>query len=49
MHANGNAAFAFEIHRVEELVLEFALRDGAGFEQELVRERAFAVIDVGDD
>jgi hypothetical protein len=49
MHANGDAAFAFEVHGVEELVLEFALRDRAGLEQKLVREGALAVIDMGDD
>src|SRR3984957_8444031 len=49
MHADGDAAFAFEVHGVEELVLEIALGDGAGLEEELVREGAFAVIEVGDD
>ncbi len=49
MHADGDAAFAFEVHGVEELGLELAMRDGAGLEQELVGQGALAVIDVGDD
>ena len=32
-----------------DLGLEVALGDGAGLEQELVGERALAVVDVGDD
>ena len=46
---DGDAALALEVHRVEELVLGFALRDGAGELQQAVRERGLPVIDVGDD
>ena len=49
VHADGDAAFAFEVHGVEELVLEVACGDGAGLEQELVGQRALAVVDMGDD
>jgi hypothetical protein len=49
VHADGDAAFAFKVHGIEELILEIALADGAGLEQELVREGAFAMIDVSDD
>ena len=49
MHADGDAAFAFEVHGVEGLGLEIALADRPGLEQELVGQGAFAVIDVGDD
>src|ERR1019366_4082839 len=49
MHTDGDAAFAFEVHGVKELVLEIALRDGAGLEQKLVREGAFAMIDMRYD
>ncbi len=49
VHADGDAAFAFEVHAVERLGLEVALGDGAGLEQELVGQGALAVVDVGDD
>ena len=49
VHPDGDAAFAFEVHAVEDLVAEIALGDGAGLEQELVGQRALAVVDVGDD
>src|SRR5262245_29076794 len=49
MHANRDAAFAFEVHGIEELILEFASGDGAGLEEELVREGALAVVDVRND
>ena len=46
---HGDAAFAFDVEIVEQLVFEFALRDRPGLEQQLVRERALAVVDVGHD
>ena len=49
VHADGDAAFPLEIHAVEELGLEFALVMVPGLEQELVGQRAFPVIDMGDD
>ena len=49
VHLDGDAAFAFEVHGVEELGAEIALGDGPGLEQELVGQRALAVVDVGDD
>src|SRR5262249_33352902 len=49
MHANGDAAFAFEVHGVQVLGLELARGDGAGLEQELVGQRALTVIDMRDD
>ena len=47
VHADGDAALALEVHGVERLRPVFAGGDGAGLEQELVRERALAVVDVG--
>src|SRR5207248_1222100 len=49
VHLDGDAAFAFEVHVVEDLVAEVARGDGPGLEQELVGEGALAVVDVGDD
>ena len=40
---------ALQVHGVQELVLFFALLDGAGAFEEAVGERGLAVIDVGDD
>ena len=49
VHADGDAALAFEVHAVERLGLDVALGDRAGLEQELIGQRALAVIDVRDD
>lgn len=49
VHADGDAALALEVHGVQHLRLKLASGDGPGLEQELVGERAFAVIDVGND
>ena len=49
VHADGDAPFSFEVHRVEKLVLKIALADGFGAEQELVRQSALAMIDMGDN
>src|SRR5438132_9698984 len=42
-------ALALEVHRVEDLVLHVALADRAGVLEQAVRQRRFAVVDVGDD
>jgi len=44
-----DAALALEVHRVEHLVDRLLRVHRAGEGQEPVRERRFAVIDVGDD
>jgi hypothetical protein len=49
VHADGDAAFALQVHAVERLGLDVALGDRAGLEQELVGQRALAVVDVRDD
>ena len=46
---DGNSAFAFEVHIVKRLVLHVALADGVGILQQTVSERAFAVVNVGND
>ena len=49
MHLNGDAAFAFQVHVIEDLGAEFARRNGAGLEQKLVRQGALAMVDVRND
>src|SRR5437763_461629 len=49
MHADGDAALALEVHRVEDLGAEVPLADRPGLEQQLVRQRRLAVVDVRDD
>ena len=46
---DGDAAFAFQIHRVEHLGSARSLVDSAGGVEESIGKRALAVIDVGDD
>ncbi len=48
--ANGDAFFAFEIHRVHDAFLHLLVgAEGAGLMQQTIDERRLAVIDVGDD
>ena len=44
-----DAALALQIHAVEQLILHVAVADGVRELKHPVGERAFAVIDVGDD
>ena len=44
-----DAALTFEVHVVEDLLLEVALGDSPGDLQQPVGQGAFAVVDVGDD
>ena len=46
---DGDAAFAFEFHVVEQLVFHVALFHGAGQFEDAVGEGGLAVVDVGDD
>ena len=46
---DGDAHLAFEVHVVEELLAHLALLDGPGGDENAVGQRAFAVVDVGDD
>ena len=49
VHFNRNAAFAFEVHRVEQLLFHLALRDRSRHLEQTVGQRRLTVIDVGDD
>jgi hypothetical protein len=46
---DGNAAFAFQIHIVEHLRLQIFALHGLGIFEQAVGQRAFAVVDMGDD
>jgi hypothetical protein len=46
---DGNAAFPFNIHAVEELVLEFPAVYHLGLLNKAIREGGFTVIDMGYD
>ncbi len=46
---DGDAALAFQVHRIEELLLEFALRERAGALQQPIGKRRLAMIDMRDD
>ena len=46
---DGDAALAFQVHIVQQLVLHLALRNGVALFQQPVRQRGFTVVDVGDD
>ena len=49
MGLDGDAAFAFEVHIVEQLGLHIAVGDGPGKLQDAVGQGRFAVVDMGDD
>jgi hypothetical protein len=46
---DGDAAFALDIHGIEDLLLGFARGDGVGGLEEAVGEGGLSVVDVGDD
>ena len=46
---DGDATLAFQVHVVEQLLAELALRDRPRLEQELVGQRALAMVNVCDD
>ena len=46
---DGNAALAFQVHRVQDLGLHLALGHRAGEFEQAVAQRRLAVVDVGDD
>src|SRR5262249_53716405 len=49
MHLNRDSPFAFQVHVVKHLGAEFARGNRPGLEEELVGQRALAVVDVGND
>jgi hypothetical protein len=46
---DGNAALALEIHRIQKLLVHFALGERAGHFQQAVGQRGLAVVNVRDD
>ena len=46
---DGNAALSFQVHIVQHLISEFTLGNSAGMKEKTVRERGFAVVNMGDD
>ena len=46
---DGDPALALEIHRIEELLLQLALRERAGALQQPIGQRRLAVIDMRDN
>ncbi len=46
---DGDAALAFDIHRIEHLLDHVARRHGAGHLDQPVGQRRFAMVDMGDD
>jgi len=49
LRLDGDAALALQVHGVEDLGLHLARRQAPGALDQAVRERALAVVDVGDD
>src|SRR5438105_9161812 len=49
MRLDGNAALAFEVHRIEKLVLFIALVNGARCLEQSIGERRLPMIDMRDD
>ena len=46
---NGDAAFAFNVHRVQNLISKIPLRNYIGGLNKAVRQRGFAVVNMGND
>ena len=44
-----DAPFAFQVHRIEQLILHVPGGDGAGAMEQPVRKRRFPMVDMGDD
>jgi len=49
MRLDGDAAFAFEVHGIEQLCRHVTRGDGAGAVQQAVRKRRFPMVNMGDD
>ena len=49
LRLDGDAALALDVHRIEHLVVELALRHRPAAQQQPVGQRALAVVDMGDD
>ena len=46
---DGDAAFAFEVHRIQHLRLHLPRSQRPGQFQQAIRKRGFAVVDMGND
>ena len=46
---DGDSTLALKVHVIKQLLAELALGDRTGLEQQLVGQRALAVVDVSDD
>ncbi len=49
MRLDGDAAFALEVHRVEQLIFHLAIAHRVGGRKQPIRQRGFPVVDVGND
>ena len=49
LRLDGDAAFAFDVHGIQYLTGHFPLRQAAAQLDEAVRQRGFAMVDMGDD
>ena len=49
MGLDRDSAFAFEVHRIEDLLAHLAFLHRAGLLEQPVRQRRLAVVDVRDD
>ena len=49
MRLDGNAALAFEIHRIEHLLLRLPSGNSAGAMQQPIRQGRLPMVDMGDD
>ena len=49
LRLDGDAALAFDVHRVEHLRLHLAIRQAAAQLDDAIGQGRFAVVDVGDD
>ena len=46
---NSDAAFALNVHRIEDLIFKIPLRNNIGGFDQAIRQRGFAVINMGND
>ncbi len=49
LRLDGDAALALQVHRIEYLRLHLAIGEAAAVMDDAIRQRRFAVVDMGDD
>jgi hypothetical protein len=49
MRLDGDPALAFQVHRIEQLILFIALMNRTGAVEQSIRKRGLSVIDMRDD